>query len=54
MKKSLTPAQSYAERIINAIDDNKDINYIMSIVSERPTTLRSAMNMYLYKSINRT
>lgn len=56
-KKSPTPAEDYALRMINAIDgfiDNPDdtdwSDEILMFILERPKTLRSALAAYLYKS----
>lgn len=57
IQKSLTPAEDYALRMINAIDgflDNPDdtdwSDEILMFILERPKTLRSALAAYLYKS----
>lgn len=56
-KKSLTPAEDYALRMINAIDgfldypdDTSWSDEILMFILERPKTLRSALAAYLYKS----
>lgn len=56
-KKTFTPAEDYALRMINAIDgfiDNPDdtdwSDEILMFILERPKTLRSALAAYLYKS----
>lgn len=55
--KTLTPAQDYALRMINALDglienpyDVDWSNDILITVLERPRTLRNALAAYLYKS----
>lgn len=52
MKGLRTPAQEYAQKIIEGIDTG---NYaaVIDIVLSRPMTLRNAMNHYLYKSITK-
>lgn len=55
-QKKLTPAQSYVKNLIDAIDGltagSGSGDSVQTIVLERPQTLRSALNAYLYKSIN--
>lgn len=53
----LTPAQSYAARIVEAIDnllcapeDTEAADNVLMMVLERPRTLRCALAAYLYKS----
>ena len=55
--KTLTPAQDYAVRMINALDgyienpfDIDWTNEILMFILERPRTLRSALAAYLHKS----
>lgn len=55
--ETLTPAQDYALRMINALDgfiDNPNdldwSNDILMFILERPKTLRSALAAYFYKS----
>ncbi len=58
MKKlKLTPAQAYAARIVEAVDnllcfpeDTEAADNVLMMVLERPRTLRSALAAYLYKS----
>ena len=58
MKKlKLTPAQAYAARIVEAVDnllcspeDTEAADNVLLMVLERPRTLRSALAAYLYKS----
>lgn len=52
MKGLRTPAQEYAQKIIERIDAN-DYAAVVDIVMSRPMTLRNAMNHYLYKSITK-
>lgn len=52
MKGLRTPAQEYAQQIIERIDAN-DYAAVLDIVMSRPMTLRNAMNHYLYKSITK-
>lgn len=52
MKCSRTPAQEYAQKIIERIDAN-DYAAVLDIILSRPMTLRNAMNHYLYKSITK-
>lgn len=62
MEQTLIPAQSYAKRIIDAIDGllaaeaTKRTTWqdLQMLVLERPQTLRNALNAYLYKSISRS
>ena len=62
MEQTLTPAQSYAKRIIDAIDGllateaikRETWQDLQMLVLERPQTLRNALNAYLYKSISRS
>lgn len=55
-QKKLTPAQSYVKNLIDAIDGltagSGSGDSVQAIVLERPQTLRSALNAYLYKSTN--
>ena len=60
IRKEFTPAQSYAARIIVALDnllkDIEDIeaqDEVLMMILERPKTLRCALSAYLYKSLNR-
>lgn len=53
----LTPAQAYAARIVEAIDnllcapeDTEAADNVLMMVLERPRTLRCALAAYLYKS----
>lgn len=55
--KSLTPAQAYAARIVEALDsllckpeDTEAADNVLMMVLERPRTLRCALAAYLYKS----
>lgn len=58
MNKPLTPAQSYAQNAVEALDDliaaESDAEYhkayAAKLVMERPKTLRCALAAYLYKS----
>jgi hypothetical protein len=52
MKNQRTPAQEYAQKIIERIDSG-DYTAVLEIVMSRPITLRNAMNHYLYKSISK-
>lgn len=52
MKSLRTPAQEYAQQIIERIDEG-DFTAVLDIVLSRPMTLRNAMNHYLYKSITK-
>lgn len=56
-QKQLTPAQSYASRIVEALDnllcapeDAEAVDNVLMMVLERPKTLRCALAAYLYKS----
>ena len=60
IRKEFTPAQSYAARIIVALDnllkDTEDIeaqDEVLMMILERPKTLLCALSAYLYKSLNR-
>ena len=55
--RPLTPAQSYASRIVEALDnllcspeDTEAADNVLMMVLERPKTLRCALAAYLYKS----
>lgn len=52
MKGLRTPAQEYAQQIIERIDAG-DFAAVLDIVMSRPMTLRNAMNHYLHKSITK-
>lgn len=56
-QKQLTPAQSYASRVVEAIDillcdpeNTEAVDNVLMMVLERPKTLRCALAAYLYKS----
>ncbi len=56
-QKQLTPAQSYASRVVEAIDNllcdpenTEAADNVLMMVLERPKTLRCALAAYLYKS----
>lgn len=49
--EKLTPAQTYALNIINAID-KMALDDVRKMIAERPQTLRSALRAYLYASIS--
>jgi hypothetical protein len=56
---TLTPAQDYAIRMINALDELIDnptdtgwSDEVLMFILERPKTLRSALSAYLNKSMN--
>lgn len=61
LARPLTPAQSYAQNAVNALDAliaaEPETKYSTSSVArllmERPKTLRCALAAYLYKSLNR-
>lgn len=55
--RTLTPAQAYAARIVEAIDgllcdpENMDAaDSVLMMILERPRTLRCALAAYLHKS----
>lgn len=55
--KRPTPAQSYAENVVAALDsliaaeptNEYSTSEVVDLILERPATLRSALNEYLYK-----
>lgn len=55
--KTLTPAQAYAARVVEAIDgflcnpeDMDAADSVLMMILERPRTLRCALAAYLHKS----
>ncbi|MDE6080106.1 MAG: hypothetical protein K2G35_08595 [Duncaniella sp.] len=58
MTKPLTPAQTYAKNVVQALDafiaSDVHAEYsaanVAKLIMERPKTLRAALSAYLYKS----